>query len=220
VVLATGISYRRLDVPGLDRLLGAGAFYGASVAEAKATKGLQVFIVGGGNSAGQAALHFAAYAAQVTLVVRGASLATSMSDYLVKEIEIADNIAVRCRTEVAAVHGQHRLDCLTLREGDEQTTVPATALFVMIGARPHTDWLAGTVLRDEQGFVVTGRDLLHDGVPPAAWPLQRPPSQLETTMPGVYAVGDVRHASVKRVASAVGAGSIAVQLIHEYLTER
>jgi thioredoxin reductase (NADPH) len=107
-----------------------------------------------------------------------------------------------------------------LREGDEQTTVPATALFVMIGARPHTDWLAGTVLRDEQGFVVTGRDLLYDGVPPAGWPLQRPPSQLETTMPGVYAVGDVRHASVKRVASAVGAGSIAVQLIHEYLTER
>ena len=220
VVLATGISYRRLDVPGLDRLLGAGAFYGASVAEAKATKGLEVFVVGGGNSAGQAALHFAAYAAQVTIIVRGASLAASMSDYLVKEIEIADNIAVRCRTEVAAVHGEHRLDGLTLREGDQQTTVPATALFVMIGARPHTDWLAGTVLRDEQGFVVTGRDLLHDGVPPTAWPLQRPPSQLETTMPGVYAVGDVRHASVKRVASAVGAGSIAVQLIHEYLTER
>jgi thioredoxin reductase (NADPH) len=219
VVLATGVAYRRLDVPGLDRLSGAGVFYGAAVAEAKAMMGLEVFVVGAGNSAGQAALYFAAHAARVTILARGAALASSMSDYLVKEIEAAGNIAVRCRTEVEAVHGEHRLEGLTLRRGADQASVTAQALFVMIGAKPHTDWLAGTVLRDDQGFVRTGRDLMPDGALPDGWPLDRAPTQMETSIPGVYAVGDVRHRSVKRVASAVGAGSIAVQLIHDYLRE-
>jgi thioredoxin reductase (NADPH) len=219
VVLATGIAYRRLDVPGLDRLGGAGVFYGAAVAEARAMRGLEVFVVGAGNSAGQAAIHFAEHAARVTILARGAALASSMSDYLVKEIEAADNVAVRCRTEVAAVHGEHRLEGLTLRQGADHAAVAAQALFIMIGAKPHTDWLAGTVLRDDQGFVLTGRDLAQDSAMPAEWPLDRMPTQMETSIPGVYAVGDVRHRSVKRVASAVGAGSIAVQLIHDYLRE-
>jgi thioredoxin reductase (NADPH) len=220
VVLATGVSYQRLEVPDLDRLGGAGVFYGAAVAEAQAMKGLAVFVVGAGNSAGQATLHLAKHAAHVTIVARGVALEASMSEYLIKEIRAADNIRVRCRTEVSAVHGEHRLEGLTLRQGADHTDVPARALFIMIGATPRTDWLAGTVLRDEQGFVLTGRDLMQHEALPAEWPLKRLPTQMETSIPGVYAVGDVRHRSVKRVASAVGAGSIAVQLVHEYLSDQ
>jgi thioredoxin reductase (NADPH) len=219
VVLATGISYRQLDIPGLDRLAGAGVFYGASVVEAKAMTGLEVYVVGAGNSAGQAAIYLAKYAAQVTIVMRGESLAKSMSDYLIREIHATANVSVRACTVVAGVDGEHRLEGIVLQAPDGSTTrVPASALFVMIGAQPLTGWLDDAVLRDRQGFVLTGLDLLSDGCLPAEWPLRRAPLPMETSVPGVFAVGDVRCRSVKRVASAVGAGAIAVQFVHEYLS--
>ena len=219
VVLAPGIAYRRLDAPGVEALLGAGVFYGAAVAEAKAMTGLDVFVVGAGNSAGQAALHFALYAASVTLVMRGDSLTRSMSDYLIKEIDQTANLTVLPRTEVVAVHGEHRLEGLTLRSVDGTTTrVNAAAMFVMIGAEPYTGWLGDTIRRDDRGYVLTGQDLLNDGRVPPGWPLRRLPLPMETSVPGVFAVGDVRHGSVKRVASAVGAGAIAVQFIHQFLS--
>jgi thioredoxin reductase (NADPH) len=218
VVLAPGISYRRLNVPGVEKLVGAGVFYGAAVVEAKAMTGLDVVIVGAGNSAGQAALHFALYAASVTLVMRGESLVHSMSDYLVKEIDHTGNVRVLPHTEVAAVHGEHRLEGVTLRSADGAISrAEVAAMFVMIGADPYTGWLGDGVRRDERGYVVTGQDLLDDGRAPAGWPLRRLPLPMETSVPGVFAVGDVRHGSVKRVASAVGAGAIAVQFIHQYL---
>jgi thioredoxin reductase (NADPH) len=220
VVLAPGIAYRRLDVPGAAELLGAGVFYGAAVVEAKAMTGLDVVVVGAGNSAGQAALHFALYAASVTLIMRGDSLAHSMSDYLVKEIDHTENVRVLPRTGVAAVHGEHRLEGLTLLAADGTTTrAGAAAMFVMIGADPYTGWMGDAIRRDDHDYVLTGPDLLDDGRLPAGWPLRRPPLPMETSVPGVFAVGDVRHGSVKRVASAVGAGAIAVQFIHQYLAD-
>jgi thioredoxin reductase (NADPH) len=219
VVLAPGIAYCRLDVAGAEKFVGAGVFYGAGGVEAKAMTGLEVFVVGAGNSAGQAALHLATYAASVTIVMRGESLDRAMSDYLVKQIGNTPNLTVLPCTEVAAVHGGHRVTGLTLRSADGTTTgSDASAVFVMIGAEPHTRWLGDEVLRDSGGYVLTAHDLLDDGRLPAAWPLRRPPLPMETSVPGVFAVGDVRHGSVKRVASAVGAGAIAVQFVHEYLT--
>jgi thioredoxin reductase (NADPH) len=221
VVIATGVSYRRLPVPGLEALLGAGVFYGAAVTEAKAMAGQRVAVVGGANSAGQAAVHLARHAEQVTLLVRGDALADGMSAYLVQELQRAGNITVRLRTEVTEVHGAGRLETLAIREraAEATETLPAAALFIMIGAEPHTDWLAATVERDDRGFLLTGRDLLRDGRPPPAWPLDRQPLLLETSLPGVFAAGDIRHGSVKRVASAVGEGAIAIQLIHTYLND-
>jgi thioredoxin reductase (NADPH) len=215
VVIATGVSYRRLPVPGLDALLGAGVFYGAAVTEAQAMQGQSVFVVGGANSTGQAAVHLARHAEQVTLLHRGDSLASGMSAYLVQELERAGNVTVRLRTEVTEVQGAGRLEALTLRDNTTGAveTLPAAALFILIGAEPHTDWLS-TVQRDERGFLLTGRDLLREGRPPQAWLLDRPPLLLETSLPGVFAAGDVRHGSVKRVASAVGEGATAVQLVH------
>jgi thioredoxin reductase (NADPH) len=182
-------------------------------------QGQNVYVVGAGNSAGQAAVHLSKFAARVTLLVRGDSLAKSMSDYLVKEIENAQNVSVLRRTRVAAAHGEGRLDSLTLQDvgTGERTTVPAAALFVLIGAAPRTEWLADTLERDDHGFVLTGHDLTREDRLPAGWPVDRPPLLLETSMPGVFAAGDVRHRSVKRVASAVGEGSIAIQMMHEYL---
>jgi thioredoxin reductase (NADPH) len=222
VIIATGATYRRLEAQGVDELLGAGVFYGAAVSEAPATTGSQVFVVGAGNSAGQAALHLAKYAGQVTLLVRGRSLGHTMSDYLIKEIQASGIIAVRLGTQVVGAGGVGRLEHLTLRDARTEATekVPAAALFILIGAQPHTGWLAGTVERDQQGFVLTGHDLLHDGQPPPGWPLERLPLLLETSIPGVFAAGDVRHRSIKRVASAVGEGSIAIQLVHQHLGER
>jgi thioredoxin reductase (NADPH) len=221
VVIATGVTWRRLDVPGLDALRGAGVYYGAAGAEAPAMEGGDVFVVGAGNSAGQAAVHLARYARSVTLLVRGDALATSMSDYLVREVGAIANVAVRLRTEVVGVQGRGCLERITLRDRQDSVarTVPAAGLFIMIGGEPRTAWLAGSVQRDRRGYVLTGRDLVRDGALPAGWPLERAPSLMETSVPGVFAVGDVRAGSVKRVASAAGAGAIAVQLVHEYLSE-
>src|SRR6266540_2498560 len=184
--------------------------------------GSRVFVVGAGNSAGQAAIHLAKYAEQVTLLVRGEALGRTMSDYLTKELQANDAIAVRLRAQVVAAHGTGRLERLTLHDArtDVSETVPAAALFILIGAQPHTQWLAGTLELDEHGFVLTGRDLPREGRSAPGWPLDRPPLALETSVPGVFAAGDVRHRSTKRVASAVGEGSIAVQLAHDYLGER
>ncbi|HEX5876734.1 MAG TPA: FAD-dependent oxidoreductase, partial [Actinomycetota bacterium] len=222
VILATGVSWRRLGVPSLEALVGAGVFYGAATSEAVAMKDERVFVVGGGNSAGQAAVHLASYAAQVTMLVRGPSLAETMSDYLVRELEATANVTVRYNTEAVDGHGDGRLSGLTLEDRTSRATetVPATALFILIGAEPHTGWLPDTLRRDRWGFVITGTDLLQDGQPPAGWPLDRPPMPLETSLPGVFAAGDVRHGSTKRVPGAVGDGSVAIRLVHEHLTYR
>jgi len=222
VVIASGAAWRRVGVPSLEALLGVGVFYGAAGAEARAMEGRDVFVVGAGNSAAQAALHLARYAASVTILCRRDALARSMSDYLVQQIERAPNIVVRFQTEPVDGHGGGRLEGITLRDRRSGATqdVPAGALFVMIGAEPRTDWLAGSVERDDRGYVLTGHDLLRSGTPPAGWPLPRPPLLLETSIPGVFAAGDVRHRSVKRVASAVGECAIAVQLVREYLDEQ
>ena len=219
VVVATGMAYRRLGIPALDALTGAGVFYGAAATEAKAMKDREVFVVGAANSAGQAAVHLARYAAQVTVLVRGRSLADSMSEYLIREIESAPNIAVRYRVAVTGGAGRSRLESLTLTdlESGAAETVDAVALFVLIGAEPRTQWLPGAVRRDQSGFVLTGTDLLQGGQPDEEWPLRRLPMFLESSLPGVFAVGDVRHGSVKRVASAVGEGSIAIRLVHDHL---
>jgi thioredoxin reductase (NADPH) len=215
VVLAMGARYRRLGIAPLEALRGAGVFYGAAASEAPLVSGQEVYVVGGANSAGQAVLHLARYARRVTLVVRAASLAAGMSHYLVQQIEETPNVEVRTGTEVVDGSGDGWLEHLVLRDhGDgEDRTVDAHGLFLMIGARPHTEWLPPTVERDPDGFVMTGADLSAD----ALRALGRPPLALETSLPGVLAVGDVRHGSVKRVASAVGEGSIAIQLVHRLL---
>jgi thioredoxin reductase (NADPH) len=212
VVIATGVTYRRLEVPGLDELLGAGVFYGAAVTEGAALEGQQAFVIGGANSAGQAAVHLARFASQVTLLVRGSSLSASMSAYLIHEIERASNIRVWHNSTLTGVHGHGRLETISVRRSaaDSEQIEPADGLFVLIGADPHSDWLADTVERDSKGFLLTGPDLSH-------WPLDRPPLSQETSAPGVFAAGDVRHGSVKRVASAVGEGAAAIQEIHHYL---
>ena len=218
VIIATGVSYRRLGVPSLEALIGAGVFYGAAVSEAQAVQGQEVYVVGGANSAGQAATHLSKYASRVTLLVRGRSLSTSMSEYLIQELEAAQNIDVRFETTVVDGGGEGRLEHLVLKNLGSGSTevVPAAALFVLIGAEPHTGWLPEEVERDKRGYVLTGQDLLRDGHLPQGWPLGRSPLLMETSMPGVFAVGDVRRGSVKRVASAVGAGAIAIQSVHEY----
>ncbi len=216
VVLATGATYRRLDVPSLEALRGAGVFYGGPVSEAPALKGKDAYIAGGGNSAGQAALHLARYARRVTLVVRAPSLQAGMSHYLVTAVEAAPNVEVRTSTTVVGGGGDGRLQQLVLRDSrGQEDKVAADALFVLIGARPNVEWLPAEIARDTYGFLVTGADLDGDG-----WPLnERRPLSLETSMPGVLAAGDVRHASVKRVAAAVGEGAIAVQLVHSLFAD-
>ncbi|HSU36207.1 MAG TPA: FAD-dependent oxidoreductase [Propionibacteriaceae bacterium] len=214
VILATGVTYRRLDIPELDRLVGAGVFYGAAGVMASAVAGENVFVVGGANSAGQAALHLAKYAARVTLLVRGSSLAAGMSDYLVRQIEATPNLAVRLGTQVVGGRGSTRLKSLLVEDRQARQEVPAAAVFVMIGAEPHTDWLAGVLHLDERGFILTGRD-----IPGTSWAREREPYPFETSRPGVFAAGDVRTGSVKRVAGAVGEGSVAVGSVHRYLAE-
>jgi thioredoxin reductase (NADPH) len=216
VVLATGIAYRRLGIADLEELTGTGVFYGASVSEARAHTGQEVFVVGGGNSAGQAAVHLGRYAARVTILVRRASLAETMSRYLIDEIEAAENIEVRPHTEVVGGSGEGALKSLELRDcrtGDLET-LPAAALFLMIGAQPHTEWLPEAICRDERGYLLTGSDLREGD-----WPLERPQLMLETSMPGVFAVGDARHGSTKRVASAVGEGSVVIEQVHQLMAQ-
>ena len=221
LIVATGVSYRRLDAPGIERLTGAGIYYGAAMTEAISCRDEAVFIVGGANSAGQAAMYFARYADQVTMLTRS-PLAKSMSSYLIDQIAATPNIAVRTNARVAAAHGDEHLSELTIADtvtGAEET-VPAAALFIFIGAEPRTDWLGTDIARDDRGFLLTGADLPRDANGRVrGWPLEREPLMLETSVPGVFAAGDVRHASIKRVASGVGEGSIAVSFVHQYLNQ-
>ena len=217
VLLASGVQYRKLDIPGADRLTGCGIYYGAALVEAAACKDEDVFIVGGANSAGQAALHFAKYACKVTMLVRGEGLSATMSKYLIDEIERTSNVVIQTRTQIVEAGGGDHLEGLRLQGADGAFDVRATSLFVFIGAEPRVDWLPEEVQRDEKGFVLAGPDLRRQGA--HSWHLTREPFLLETSVPGVFVAGDLRHGSVKRVASAVGEGSIAVQFAHQYLAE-
>jgi thioredoxin reductase (NADPH) len=217
VLLAPGVQYRRLTIPGADRLTGCGIYYGAALVEASSCKDEEVYVVGGANSAGQAALHFSKFAGKVTLLVRGTGLTLSMSKYLIDEIEKTSNIRVATETQVVKAEGDGHLEALCLHGPNGEYRVPATSLFVFIGAEPGVEWLPPSVLRDEKGFVLAGPDLRRDGKMPEGWREQREPFLLETSVPGVFVAGDVRHGSIKRVASAVGEGSIAVQFAHQYL---
>ena len=221
VILATGVAYRRLGAPGIDPLLGCGVYYGSALTEAAACKDQDVYVVGGANSAGQAAVYLAKGARSVTICVRGKTLEAGMSHYLVQQIAAIDNIHVRVCTEVVQADGEGHLERLTLRDANtgEQELVEGSHLFVFIGAQPQTDWLDGVVLRDQKGFVLTGPDSVNDGELPAGWSLERPPYHLETSTPGVFVAGDVRSESAKRVASAVGEGAMAVMLVHRYLEQ-
>jgi thioredoxin reductase (NADPH) len=216
VIIASGVSYRQYDAPGFAERTGSGVYYGAAMTEARSCGDQHVVIIGAANSAGQAAVHFASYARQVTMLVRGPSLEKSMSHYLVEQLAALENVDVRTRTSAIAADGEgDRLRTLTLRDGDgAQSSLEVDACFVFIGASPRTDWLAGVVKRDERGFILAGPDVHGDG-----WPLARDPYLLETSVPGVFVAGDVRARSIKRVASAVGEGSMAVSLIHQYLLE-
>jgi len=221
LLIATGVAYRKLTVPGAERLQGSGIYYGAAMTEGLSSQDEDVYIVGGANSAGQAAMFFSRYAKRVVMLVRGASLSASMSQYLIDQIKKTPNIEVQTHAQVVEVHGSEHLEALSVKCGDTGNTekVPANLLSVFIGAEPNTDWLANVVERDERGFILTGAALLRDGKPPKTWPLKRDPFWTETSVPGIFAAGDVRHGSVKRVASGVGEGSIAVQFIHQYLSE-
>ena len=221
VLITTGVSYRTLEVPGAKELTGAGVYYGAGMTEAIACKGEEVYVVGGANSAGQAAVYFARYARQVTMLVRGDSLTQTMSHYLIERLNQTSNIVVETCVEVAEAYGTSRLESLMLQHTKtrERRTVSAQSLFILIGALPHTDWLGEHVLRDEHGFIVSGPDLLRDGCLPSNWPLARAPYLFETSVPGVFVAGDARHGSIKRVASGVGEGTIAEKMIERYLDE-
>jgi len=222
VVIASGVQWRRLDIPGMDRLTGAGVYYGAANTEASSCKNEDVYIVGGANSAGQAAVHFSQFARSVNMLVRADSLARSMSHYLVERIHTIPNIKVEPHTEVIEVRGEDRLSGLTIRHHDTNATEErdAGALFIFIGAEPRTDWLEGTLCRDGKGFLITGQNLMQDGKRPPGWTLDRPPALLETNVPGVFAVGDVRFGAVRRVANSVGEGSIVLYFVNQYLANR
>jgi thioredoxin reductase (NADPH) len=219
-LIAVGVYYRRLDTPGVERLTGAGVYYGAAMTEARACADEHIYIVGGANSAGQAAMYFSKYAKQVTMLVRGESLKNSMSKYLIDQIAATSNIEVKTCCRVIEAMGETRLSCLKIcgPEGSEEV-VPATGLFIFIGAAPNTDWLPDTIMRDTNGFLLSGPDLKVDGKLVKSWSQKREPYLLETSLPGIFVAGDVRHGSIKRVASAVGEGSISVQFIHQYLAQ-
>jgi thioredoxin reductase (NADPH) len=221
LMIATGVQWRRLDAPGIDRLQGAGVYYGGGATEALACKGEIIYVVGGANSAGQAAMNFARYAERVVMLVRRDSLSSTMSQYLIDQIKETPNIQVWAHACVAEAHGETHLEEISVLCSDTNKVerVAASAMFIFIGALPRTDWLGSLVERDERGFLLTGPDLIRDGQRPKGWTLDRDPFLLETNVPGLFAVGDVRHGSVKRVASGVGEGSVAVQFIHQYLSK-
>jgi thioredoxin reductase (NADPH) len=221
LMIATGVQWRRLDAPGIDKLQGAGIYYGGGATEALSCKGEIIYVVGGANSAGQAAMNFAKYAEKVVILVRGDGLAATMSQYLIDQIQRTPNIQIWTRASVAEVHGNTRLEEISVlcSDTDKIERVPASSMFIFIGALPRTEWLAGLVERDDRGFILTGPDLIRERERPNGWTLDRDPFLLETNVPGIFAVGDVRHGSVKRVASGVGEGSVAVQFIHQYLSK-
>jgi len=221
LMIATGVQWRRLEAPGIDRLQGAGVYYGGGSTEALSCKGEIVYIVGGANSAGQAAMNFSKYAERVVILVRGDSLSSTMSQYLIDQIKETANIQLWTHASVAEVHGDTHLEEVSVlcTDTNKVERVPASSMFIFIGALPRTDWLGNVILRDDRGFILTGPDLMQDRQRPKGWTPDRDPFLLETSVPGIFAVGDVRHGSVKRVASGVGEGSVAVQFIHQYLSK-
>lgn len=221
MLIATGVQWRKLGAPGIENLTGAGIYYGAAMTEAMACANEDVYIIGGANSAGQAAMYCSRYARRVVMLVRGESLAATMSQYLIEQIGQTENITVEFNSTVTEAHGGERLEAISVHCADsgETNVYEANSLFVMIGAMPHTDWLDGVIERDERGFILTGAELVRDGKMPKSWTLERPPSLLETNVPGIFAVGDVRRGSIKRVASGVGEGSVAISFVHQYLSK-
>ena len=219
LLLAMGVQWRKLDIPGIDRLQGAGVYYGAGTTEAMSCRDEDVYVIGGANSAGQGAMYFSKFARKVVMLVRGADLNATMSQYLIDQIKKTDNIHVEYHSQAVEVFGEDRLTDISIlcSVGNQVTKVPASSLFIYIGAMPKTDWLEGVVERDDKGFILSGADLKRNGKLPAGWTEDRDPGLLETSVPGIFVVGDVRKGSVKRVASGVGEGSIAIQFIHQYL---
>ncbi|MBV8902432.1 MAG: FAD-dependent oxidoreductase [Acidobacteriia bacterium] len=221
LIIATGVQWRKLEVPGMERFQGAGVYYGAGSTEAISCRDEQIFIVGGANSAGQAAMFFSRYAKRVVMLVRGESVAATMSNYLIDQISATPNIEIQTHSQVTAVSGDDHLRTITVSNSKTCSSYEAETggLFIFIGAQPKTEWLDGIVERDSRGFILTGQDLMHDGKPPRGWNVDRDPGLLETNVPGVFAIGDVRHGSIKRVASGVGEGSVAIQFVHQYLAK-
>jgi thioredoxin reductase (NADPH) len=221
LLIASGLSWKKLDIPGLERLQEAGVYYGAAMTEAQLCAGEDVYVVGGANSAGQAAVYFAQFARSVTMLVRGDSLEKGMSQYLIEQIRQIPNIQVELQSEVVEAHGEDHLSSITILDHttEETRTVPTSALFIFIGAVPCTGWLRGKLPMDERGYLLTGALLPRDGNGPKGWKEDRDPFIFESIIPGVFAAGDTRHSSIKRVASAVGEGSISVQMVHQYLSK-